>query len=151
MKTKFAAVVGFLLVGYFGFLSTICFAEESLADKKYWAKQDKAMAEVSNDVKKHCGRDIPFAWANKKSFAKMDKKYTPNGVCSNVVEAVASLCKNEKDAKESVGKKIQKIECQYAPKGGRALALTAGTLTYSGNNEDSNFDKWANDWLMQNL
>ena len=76
-------------------------------------------------------------------------KHTPNGVCTAIVNEVASLCRHGADEKAAVQARIKGFECGFAKP--RRLELKGNIVIYAGNNQESNFSDWAKPWLMKNL
>ena len=126
-------------------------AEESLEDKTYWKPQQTLIDRSMVEVEKRCGPGIAFEWVDKPKFRAAAEKsqYTPFGVCDNMVQLVASICRAGEDEKKAVGAKIKTISCGYAK--ARTLDLKGGKLKYMGNNDEGNWHDWAKPALTKKL
>ena len=124
---------------------------ESLEDKKFWKRQRDYVDEHLKVAERACGFKLAFEWSSKETLrAEVEKtKHSPNGVCTAIVDSVASICREGTDEKAAVKAKITTIHCGYAKE--RTLELKSGTLTYLGNNTQSNFSDWAKPWLLKHL
>jgi hypothetical protein len=125
---------------------------ESLEEKKFWKGQMDYLNQKIDKSEKACGVKFTIELLDKDKFRTEADKHlhnTPQGVCGLIIEEVSSLCRKGEDEKAAVKAKIKGIQCGFAKP--RTLALKGGTLTYMGNNEESNFSDWARPWLMKNL
>lgn len=124
---------------------------ESLEEKKFWKRQRDYIDEQLKVAERACGFKLAFEWSDRETLrTEVEKtKHSPNGVCHSIVDQVASLCREGADEKAAVKAKIATIHCGYAKE--RNLDLKGGTLTYMGNNTQSNFSEWAKPWLLKHL
>ena len=124
---------------------------ESLEEKKFWKGQMDYVQRSLDDAEKQCGVKFTYSWVDKAKLRAETEKtnHSPNGVCSNIIEEVAGICREGEDEKKAVAAKIKGFTCGHAKE--RKLALTGGILKYTGNNEQSNFSDWAKPWLLKNL
>jgi hypothetical protein len=124
---------------------------ESLEEKKFWKRQRDYIDEKLKVAERACGFKPAFEWSGKETLrAEVEKtKHSPNGVCQSIIDSVASICREGEDEKAAVKTKIGTIHCGYAKE--RTLDLKSGTLTYRGNNTQSNFSEWAKPWLLKHL
>lgn len=133
-------------------LSTIVIANaESLEEKKFWKGQRNYIDRELQIADKACGTTFSFEWVDPPTLrAETEKtKHSPNGVCGNIIQTVASICREGKDEAETVKAKITGFECGHAAS--RTLDLKGGHVKYMGNNTQSNFNDWAKPWLMKRL
>jgi hypothetical protein len=139
----------------FAFLATTAMTSvvhaESLEEKKYWQKQMDYINKAVEKADKACGVKFTFELVDKdKLRTEAEKtKHSPNGICDAIVDEVATLCRKGEDEKSAASAKIKGFQCGFGKP--RALDLKGGTLTYMGNNQESNFSEWARPWLMKHL
>jgi len=131
-------------------LTTTAFAE-SLEEKQFWKRQRNYVDKELATAEKACGFKLNFEWAEKETLrSEVEKtKHSPNGVCTNIIGEIASICRQGDDEKAAVKAKISSVTCGYAKE--RNLDLKSGTLSYRGNNTQSNFSEWARPWLLKHL
>jgi len=131
--------------------STSLVHAESLEDKKFWKKQMDYINQAVEKADKACGVKFTFDLVEKeKLHEEADKtKHSPSGICDAIVSEVATLCRKGEDEKSAVASKIKGFKCGFTKP--RSLDLKGGTLTYMGNNQESNFSEWARPWLMKHL
>jgi hypothetical protein len=135
--------------------TTLALAEdesnESIEEKKFWKKETEYVNKEIESAGKRCDTEFAFEWIDKPKLRSEAErsKYTPYGICSNMVKLVEATCRNDEDAKAAVKKKIKTIKCGYAKP--RKLDLKAGTLTYMGNNEEANMWDWGKPALEKKL
>lgn len=124
---------------------------ESLEDKKFWKAQTDYINREIDKGEKACGVKFTFEFVDKEKLrTEADKHHhSPQGVCNAIIDEISTVCRQGDDEKAAVKAKIKGIQCGYALP--RNLALKSGTLTYMGNNKESNFSEWARPWLMKNL
>ena len=124
---------------------------ESLEERKYWKGQMDYVQRSLDSVAEKCGVKMTFEWVDKPKLREEAEKNnnTPNGICAGIVDEVESICREGEDEKKSVVAKIKGFKCGYAKE--RKLDLKGGTLTYMGNNQQSNFSDWARPWLLKKL
>lgn len=130
--------------------SSIALAE-SLEETKFWKKEQNYMDEHLKTASDACGVKFTFEWSDKASLrTEVEKtKHSPFGVCSNIVDEVASLCRAGADEKAAVKAKIAGFQCGFANP--RTLTLSGKTLVYKGNNVQPNFSDWAKPILEKSL
>jgi hypothetical protein len=102
-------------------------------------------------AEKACGTKFTFEWVDPPTLRAETEKtnHTPNGVCLNIVNTVATICRGGADEKETVKAKITGFTCGYAKE--RTLDFTGGVVKYLGNNTQANFHDWAKPWLLKRL
>lgn len=124
---------------------------ESLEERKYWKGQMDYVQRSLDSVSEKCGVKMSFEWVDKPKLREEAEKNnnSPNGICSAIVDEVESICREGDDEKKSVVAKIKAFKCGYNKE--RKLDLKGGTLTYMGNNQQSNFSDWARPWLLKKL
>jgi hypothetical protein len=124
---------------------------ESLEEKKFWKGQSDYINKTLGKSEKACGVKFTFELIDKEKLRTETEKnhQSPSGVCNSIIEEVSTVCRQGDDEKAAVKAKIKGIQCGFAAS--RNLALKSGTLTYMGNNKESNFSEWARPWLMKNL
>jgi hypothetical protein len=124
---------------------------ESLEDKKFWKGQTDYINKRLEKSEKACGVKLALELVDKEKIrTEAEKhKHSVNGICGAIIDEVATLCRKGEDEKAAVKAKITALKCGYANP--RTLDLKSGTLTYMGNNEESNFSDWARPWLMKHL
>lgn len=134
-------------------LSTIAVVAnaESLEEKKYWKSQRNYIDRELQIADKACGTTFSFDWVDPPTLREetAKTKHSPNGVCINIITTVASICREGKDAADTVKAKITGIQCGHAAS--RSLDFKGGIVKYMGNNTQPNFSAWAKPWLMQRL
>jgi hypothetical protein len=133
-------------------LSTIAVANaESLEEKKFWKSQRNYVDRELQIAEKACGTTFSFDWVDPPTLrAETAKtKHSPNGVCTNIITTVASICREGKDEAATVKAKITGLQCGHAAS--RSLDLKGGKVIYLGNNTQPNFSDWAKPWLMKRL
>jgi len=132
-------------------LATTTAYADNLEEKKFWKQQRNYIDEHLKTAEKACSKKFTFDWVDQATLrAEVAKtKHTPNGVCGNIIDSVASICREGADEKATVAAKINGFTCAYAKE--RALDLKGGTVKYSGNNTQSNFSEWAKPWLLKHL
>lgn len=132
-------------------LATTVVSADSLEERKYWKGQMDYIQRSLDAAEKDCGVQFSFDWVEKAKLREAAEKNSnsPNGICGAIVDEVDSLCRGGDDEKASVKAKIKGFKCGYAKP--RKLDLKGGTVTYMGNNEESNFSDWAKPWLMKKL
>ena len=124
---------------------------ESLGDKEYWKKQQNYIDSALKSANKACDTQLAVEWVDRDKFKEESEKAkgSANGICKSIVDELGSLCRKGADEKSAVKAKITALKCGFAKP--RTLDLKAGTLTYMGNNEESNFSDFARPWLLKNL
>jgi hypothetical protein len=124
---------------------------DSLEEKKFWKGQMDYVNEKLKWVSEACDVPFTFDWVDKAKLrdATAKNNWSPNGVCTGIVEQVGTLCRAGKDEKDAVKAKIKGFLCGYAEK--RTLDLKGGNVVYMGNNAEANFSDWARPWLMKHL
>jgi len=124
---------------------------ESLEERKFWKGQMDYLNKAIEKGEKACGVKFTLELLDKEKFrAETDKTHqTPRGVCNVMIDEISTVCRQGEDEKAAVKAKIKSIQCGFANP--RNLALKNGTLTYLGNNQESNFSEWARPWLMKHL
>jgi hypothetical protein len=124
---------------------------ESLEEKKYWKGQMDYMNRALDDAEKQCGVKFTFEWVDKAKLRTEAEKNnnSPNGICDNIVNEVAGICREGDEEKTAVKAKIKGFQCGYQKP--RALDLKGGVVKLMGNNEEANFSDWAKPWLMKKL
>jgi hypothetical protein len=131
---------------------TVTVRADSLEEKKFWQGQMDYVNEKLKTASEACDVKFTFDWVDKTTLRDTTAKnhWSPNGVCTNIVDEVGSLCRAGKDEKDAVKAKIKGFTCGYAEK--RTLDLSkAGIVKYMGNNAEANFSDWAKPWLMKHL
>ena len=124
---------------------------ESLEEKKFWKDQTDYVNEKLASANEQCSTKFSFDWVDKATLRDQTKKHghSPNGVCGEIIAVVESICRSGDDGKQAVKAKIKGFTCGYAQP--RALDLKGGIVKYMGNNEESNFNDWAQPWLEKHL
>ena len=142
MKTLIAAAI---------VASTVTAHAESLEEKQYWKKQQNYIDRDLQTLEKACGFALTFEWVDKPTLrAEVEKtNHSPNGVCANIINQVATICRQGDDEKAAVKAKIKGFTCGYAKE--RTLDLKGGIVKYMGNNNQANFSDWARPWLLKKL
>lgn len=130
---------------------TLLVHAETLEEKKFWEGQMNYVNERLKPASEACEVNFTFDWVDKVKLrdAAVANNWSPNGICTAIVDEVATLCRAGKDEKDAVKAKIKGFACGYAPK--RALSYKGTTLVYMGNNAEANFSDWAKPWLMKHL
>ena len=124
---------------------------DSLEERKFWKEQMDYVNEKLEDANKVCDAKFSFDWIDKAKLRDEAKKHqnSPNGICTNVIDEVDSICRSGDDGKQSVKAKIKGFTCGYANP--RSLDLKGGIVKYMGNNDEANFSDWARPWLEKHL
>jgi hypothetical protein len=124
---------------------------DTLEEKKFWEGQMNYMNDALKPAAEACGVQFTFDWVDKVKLrdAAVANNWSPNGICSGIVNEVGSLCRQGKDEKDAVKAKIKGFTCGYAAK--RTLDFKGSTVVYMGNNAEANFSDWAKPWLMKHL
>ena len=132
-------------------MTAVVASAESLEEKQYWKRQRNYIDKDIATADKACGTKFTFDWVDQPTLrAEVEKtKHTPNGVCGNVIDQVATICRLGDDEKATVKAKITGFQCGYAKE--RTLDLKSGVVKYMGNNVQSNFSDWARPWLLKHL
>ena len=131
--------------------TTSAASAESLEEKQFWKRERNYIDRELQNVEKYCGFALTFEWVDKPTLrAEVEKtNHTPNGVCSNIIQTVWSICRGGDDEKAAVKAKIKGFECGFKKE--RSLDLKGGIVKYLGNNNQSNFTDWAKPWLLKKL
>jgi len=131
-------------------VTTTAFAE-SLEERKFWKRQRDYVDETLKKANKACDVNFTFDWIDQPTLrSEVEKtKHSPNGVCSAIIDVVASVCREGADEKATVKAKITGFTCGYAKE--RSLDLRGGVVKYQGNNVQSNFSEYAKPWLLKHL
>ena len=131
--------------------TTTAVRAESLEEKQFWKRQRNYIDEQIKRADKVCGTKLTFDWVDPPTLRAevATTKHSPNGVCGNIIDVVASVCRDGEDEKNTVKAKITGFTCGYAKE--RSLELKGGILKYSGNNTQSNFSEWATPWVLKHL
>jgi len=124
---------------------------DSLADKKYWKGQMDYVERSLKAGEEACGVKFTFEWVDKdKLRAEAEKNSnSPNGICTNIIDEVVSLCHEGDEDKAAVSKQLKGFTCGYAKE--RTLQVKGGVVKYMGNNQQSNFSSWAKPILEKSL
>lgn len=123
----------------------------SLEERKFWQGERDYMDRSLKEAESRCGVKFSFEWVDRPTFRTESAKtnHTPYGICSSIVDEVASLCREGEDEKSSVAAKIKGFACGYGKP--RTLELEGGVVKFMGNNEEANFSDWAKPWLTKHL
>jgi hypothetical protein len=124
---------------------------ENLEEKKFWKGQMDYVNEKLEDASKNCDVKFTFDWIDKPKLRDQAQKHqnSPNGICTNVIDEVDSICRSDADSKAAVKAKIKGFTCGYSNP--RSLDMKGGIVQYLGNNEEANFSDWAKPWLEKHL
>lgn len=121
----------------FALLNVHSASAQSLADRD-WAEREfrdvpSEMTKVVEPANSICGKNISYSF-KQESFTKEYAGYSIAGNCGHVFEALAKLCETAV-GKDSVAKKIEKVEC-HMEKGIRgAVTLSGSTIEFAQGTE----------------
>jgi len=132
-------------------LTTTTLRAESLDEKQYWKRQRDYINETLKRAERACGVAFTFDWVDQPALRSETEKtnHKPHSVCGNIVDSVASICREGSDEKAAVKAKITGFTCGHAKP--RTLELTGGIVKLRGNNVEPNFSSWAKPWLLKHL
>src|ERR1700744_4941395 len=124
---------------------------DSLEERKFWKEQMDYVNQKLDSANKSCGAKLTFDWVDKPKLRDEAQKHqnSPNGICTNIIDEVDSLCRSDADSKASVVSKIRGFTCGYSNP--RHLDMKGGIVMYMGNNDEANFSDWAKPWLEKHL
>src|SRR5258706_13263300 len=106
-------------------VTTTAFAD-SLEEKKFWKRQRDYVEEHLKTAERACGVKFNFDWHPPATLRSETEKtkHSPNGVCTAVIDTVASICREGADEKATVKAKISAISCGFSSD--RSLDLKGG-------------------------
>jgi hypothetical protein len=124
---------------------------ENLEEKKFWKGELDYVNQKLESTAKDCDVKFSFDWIDKPKLRDQAEKHqnSPNGICTNVIDEVDSICRSDADSKAAVKAKIKGFTCGYADE--RSLDMKGGIVQYLGNNQQGNFSDWAKPWLEKHL
>jgi hypothetical protein len=115
---------------------------ESLAEKKRWQELMSKIQGSVESAKESCGLSALEFEYDKASFATMPGTdaggwtITPEYVCREFPQFLNGFCDDEQNKAALAVKKVTKLTCAYAPKGGSKVVISEGAISVATNNDD---------------
>jgi hypothetical protein len=100
-------------------------AAQSIEETEAWQKQDEYMKRSLEIYSMQCGSKLDFKFDKSTWWAKKSEwsKSSPNGLCSQAVEALANTCASSAAAKKAISSKLRWMNCGH---GKFAQSISAG-------------------------
>ena len=113
------------------------------------ARQELALKEQAQDVKKACGVE-PRTAIDWSTFPADYGNYSVSGYCSSALDALRRHCEG-KAKKRYIQKRLKSVTCKYGGKGKRALRVKKGRVSVDLDFEASNYEAWARKELLRSF